>query len=89
MSCFVPFSSDKREEFDEIYTSSPLSGSRVYPLTTQWQARLFDEERVSIRGEASKEETKSAIWSLKAFKAPGLNGLHARFFQRFWLSMGD
>ena len=29
------------------------------------------------------------LWSLKAFKAPGPNGLHAGFFHRFWLIMGN
>ena len=26
---------------------------------------------------------------MKAFKAPSLNGLHARFFQRFWMVVGE
>ena len=29
------------------------------------------------------------LWSLKVFKAPGPNGLHAGFFHRFWLIMGN
>ena len=29
------------------------------------------------------------MWSLKAFKALGLNGLHAGFFQCFWLIVGN
>lgn len=30
------------------------------------------------------EEISTTIQSIKAFKAPGPNGLHAGFFQRFW-----
>ena len=37
---------------------------------------------------ASEEEIKSALWSLKAFKAPEPDGLHAGFFHRFWLIVG-
>ena len=35
------------------------------------------------------EEIKNALWSVKAFKAPGPDGLHARFFHRFWLIVGN
>ena len=34
-------------------------------------------------------EIKDSLWALKAFKAPGPDGLHAGFFQRFWLIVGD
>ena len=37
----------------------------------------------------SDEDIKTGLWSLKVFKAPGPDGLHAGFFQRFWLLMGD
>ena len=40
---------------------------------------------MSISGAALEEEIKSALWSLKPFKAPGPDGLHCGFFQRFWL----
>ena len=33
-------------------------------------------------------EIKQALWSLKASKAPGPDGLHAGFYQRFWLIVG-
>nr|XP_023914532.1 uncharacterized protein LOC112026083 [Quercus suber] len=34
-------------------------------------------------------EIKDDLWALKAFKALGLDGLHAGFFQKFWLIVGD
>lgn len=37
----------------------------------------------------SDEEVKTAFWSLKPFKAPGPDGLHARFYHRFWLIIGN
>ena len=37
----------------------------------------------------TKEEIKDALWSMKAYKAPDPDGLHAHFFQRFWLTVGD
>ena len=77
-----------RRGFEGVYTSSLLSSSRCNPLPSQWQVKLFEEEKMSISGVASEEEIKSALWSLKPFKAPGPNGLHAGFFQRFWLVVG-
>ena len=35
------------------------------------------------------EEIKEALWSMKPYKSPGPDGLHAGFYQRFWLTMGD
>ena len=37
----------------------------------------------------STEEIKNALWSMKPYKAPGPDGLHAGFFQRFWQTVGD
>ena len=37
----------------------------------------------------SIKEIKEAFWSMKPYKAPGSDGLHADFFQRFWLIVGD
>jgi len=77
-----------RSGFNSIYTSSFVSGSRVAPDISQWQASLSDEEKESISGIASKKEIKSALWSLKAFQASSLDGLHVGFFHRFWLIVG-
>lgn len=72
-----------------MYTSSLHSASWLTPIATHWQGRLSDEEKESIGGEASVEEIKSALWSLKAFKASSPDGLHAGFFHRFWLIVGN
>ena len=48
----------------------------------------MEEKKVSISGGATEEEVKAVLWSLKAFKASGLDGLHAGFFQRFWPTVG-
>ncbi|KAL0010145.1 hypothetical protein SO802_005253 [Lithocarpus litseifolius] len=77
-----------REGFNKIYTTSMASASRSIPSSLPWQAKLLDEERESISGDMTEEDIKAALWSLKAYKAPGLDGLHAGFFQRFWLVVG-
>ena len=37
----------------------------------------------------STKEIKEALWSMKPYKVPRPDGLHAGFFQRFWLIFGD
>ena len=45
------------------------------------------EESIRISINVTDEEIRSCLWSLKAFKAPGPNGLHAGFFQHFWANV--
>ena len=78
-----------RVGFSELYTTSLVSTLQGNPLSTQWQPRLTEEENISISGEVTVEEIKQALWSLIAVKAPGPNGLHTGFYQRFWLIMGN
>jgi len=72
-----------------VYSFSLSSASWSIPFTTIWQGRFSDEERDSISRDALVEEIKNALWSLEAFKAPRLDGLHVRFFHRFWLIIGN
>lgn len=37
----------------------------------------------------SREEVKDTLWSMKSYKAPRPDGLHAGFLKRFWLITGD
>ena len=72
-----------------IYTTSFSIASCLPLMITPWQAKLSKEEKCSINGGASEEEIKAVLWSLKPFKAPRPDGLHAPFFQRFWLTVGN
>ena len=78
-----------RSGFEQVFLSSLSCVPRVDPTISQWQSRLSDSEKESIRGGASEVEIKAALWSLKAFKAPGPDGLHAGFFQKFWHTVGN
>ena len=69
-----------RDGFEDIYSTSHVSATQANPLCSQWQVRLTEEEKNSISGGATEDEIKLALWSLKAFKAPRLDGLHAGFF---------
>ena len=69
-----------RSGFVGIYSTSLVSAPITYNLNYQWQPRLSEEEKQSLSGGVTDEEIKAALWSLKPFKAPGRDGLHAGFF---------
>ena len=56
---------------------------------SQWQTKLSEEEKDGISHLVIEEEISVALWSLKAFKAPGPNGLNAGFYKRFWIIVED
>ena len=50
---------------------------------------LTEEERDWIGRDVIEEEVKDGLWSLRPFKAPGPDGLHAGFRQQFWGDAGN
>ena len=50
---------------------------------------MKEDEIVKLSNPIFDEEISGALKSLKAFKTSGPNGLQARFFQRFWLLVGE
>ena len=72
-----------RKSFIELYTTSHNQSNWNPTLPSKWQPTLTEEEHGSLEKEVNDEEIKAALWSLKASKAPGPNGLHAGFFHWF------
>ena len=77
-----------REAFVKLYTTSHLEMKLQSGPVSPWQVVLSDTERDDLSLPVSVEEIKAALWSMKPLKAPGPDGLHARFFQRFWMIVG-
>ena len=48
---------------------------------------LNEEDRTRIDGDVSEAEIQAGLWTLKPFKAPGPDGLHAGFYQHFWMEV--
>lgn len=46
--------------------------------------KLTDQMKHSLLEPVSFEEIKNSLWGMKPYKAPGPDGLHPVFFQRFW-----
>lgn len=77
-----------REGFMKSYTTSQEATTGYIRYSQQWQVKLSEEEKESISHMVTDEEISTALWSLKAFKTLGPDGLHAGFFQRFWHIVG-
>ena len=78
-----------RSGFVSLYTTSLEAAYQVPSHDVSWQIQLSEQAKVSIGAMVTLEEIKDALWSIKPYKAPGSDGLHAGFFQRFWLVVGD
>ena len=50
---------------------------------------LLEEEKDNLIKDVTYDEIKVGLWSLKAFKALGVDGLHAGFFQIFWHEVNE
>ena len=49
-----------------------------------WALRVSDQKALSLTAHVDAKDVEMSLWSLKAFKAPGLDGLHPGFFQKCW-----
>lgn len=78
-----------RKGFISLYTTSLVEAERVPSQDGQWHGCLSEEVRGSLDAMVTVKEIKEALWSMKPYKSPGPDGLHAGFYQRFWLIVGD
>ena len=74
-----------RMGYIELFMSSHSSSFLSLWYPPYWNSCLKEDEVTKLAVPISDEEISSALWSLKAFKALGPDGLHAGFFQQFWL----
>ena len=75
--------------FKKLYTTEQVFCHFVHQWGSEWCAKLSQEEAISLANIPSDGEIWNALKSMKPYKAPGVDGLHAGFFQRFWLVVGD
>ena len=78
-----------RQGFIALFCTSKGSAPRRHWDIQSWNAFISDEESTILANLVSTEEVKTALWTMKPFKAPGLDGLHAGFFQRTWDTIGE
>lgn len=77
------------EFFSDLYSEEAEFSMMRLSETPVGIRKLDDSCLSTILSIPSMEEIKEACWSLKPFKAPGTDGLHAGFFQRCWNKVTD
>ena len=73
-----------RKGFLELFLTSHCYSQLAEWTPPLWQVGLHKTDVALLEGPITDVEIRSALWSLKPYKAPGPDGLHAGFFQRFW-----
>ena len=77
-----------RNYFSKLFSTELLSSPLSVALDDLGCPQISSSECHYLSLPVTDEEIKNALWSMKAFKSPGPDGLHAGFFQRFWLVVG-
>jgi len=76
-------------EKSSMQSICPRSFERFHGLQGTPNFLIKMEEANSMAHCPSYEEIWGALKTMKPFKAPEIDGLHAGFFQRLWLLVGD
>ncbi|XP_050242023.1 uncharacterized protein LOC126690976 [Quercus robur] len=82
---------DRNTSFYHVSTLARRKRNHIAAVKDEreWHVKLSEEVKQSIDVMVSTEEIKEALWFMKPYKAPGPDGLHAGFYQRFWLIVGE
>ena len=75
--------------FERLYKTNLEACLKTLDCITVWGHCLNESEARNLAASPSDVEILFALKSMKAFKAPRSDGLHDRFFQRFWLIVGE
>lgn len=74
--------------YKKLYKEDVVGHLNPFPLRNKFP--LFTRETFSdIQRVASNEEVREAVFSMRAMKAAGLDGLNALFFQSQWDIVGE
>ncbi|KAK9983152.1 hypothetical protein SO802_032677 [Lithocarpus litseifolius] len=75
--------------FTNLYRTEQVCCPLEPTVIPIWGNRLTDSEAMILAAPPSDAEILFTLNTMKPFKAPGPDGLHAGFFQRFWMVVGN
>ena len=76
-----------RSGFINLYTTELRWSTKSSNVSNFSCCYFSDEVRARIDCDVTVEEIRASLWALKLFKAPGPDGLHAGFYQHFWMEV--
>ncbi|KAK3230421.1 hypothetical protein Dsin_002302 [Dipteronia sinensis] len=74
--------------FGKMFSSSSPSSAQIDKVTASVEQQLSTRNSLFLDRAFSAEEIKKAIFDMSPTKAPGLDGLPALFYQKFWDKIG-
>lgn len=77
------------EYYEKLFCSTRPSHRDLEEVLQHVQARMNTEINSDLLKPYSKEEIYAALKQMHPCKAPGPDGMHAIFYQRFWIIIGD
>ena len=75
--------------FDRLYRTEKVMCHKAPSQIPIWGNCLSKSEAQNLATDPTDAKKNFALKTMKAFKAPGPDGLHAGFFQRFWTVVGE
>jgi len=75
--------------FKKLYLTDHTSSVTPSDFELNWAISLIAEDSLRLLANLSEQEIHKAMFSLKPYKALGMDGLHAGFFQQFWNVLGQ
>ena len=73
--------------FDNLFHAGV--GDQMEECLHAVQSKITDDMREVLSIEFTVEEVKVALFQMRPTKAPGLDGMNALFYQKFWRVVGD
>ena len=77
------------KSFVKLYQTDQSACPMVQRWDSEWCMRLEMDEANAVGPMPSNREIWDALRSMKSYKASGSDGMHAGFYQRFWLIVGE
>ena len=75
--------------YSQLFTSSSPSDGGIEDVLQHVKAVISSEKNEELMRPYTKDEVFAALQQMHPCKAPGPNGMHAIFYQKFWHIIGD